>query len=108
MGLRLTPQLAFPRGVLGSETPQCESRKSSTGLAKRDPTHLCAPGPSNSHWDSMKMRKGMRRQVVEVSEEGGRVLTRSKQGTDSTGTREEKMGIDGQRRSSEVKLQGPQ
>lgn len=48
------------------------------------------------------------RAVVEVSEEGGRVLTRSKQGTDSTGTREEKMGIDGQRRSSEVKLQGPQ
>lgn len=48
------------------------------------------------------------RAVVEVSEEGGRALTHSKQGTENTGTREEKVGIDGQTRGSEVKLQGPQ
>ena len=48
------------------------------------------------------------RAVVEVSEEGGRALTHGKQGTESTGTREEKMGIDGQKRGSEVELQGPQ
>jgi len=46
------------------------------------------------------------RGVVKVSEEGGRALTPSKQGTESTGTRKGKMGIDGQRRGSEVKLQG--
>lgn len=45
------------------------------------------------------------RAVVEVGEEGGRALTYSEQGTESTGIREEK---NGQRRGSEVKLQGPQ
>lgn len=42
------------------------------------------------------------RAVVEVSEERGRVVTPSKQDTESTGIREEEMGIDEQRRGSEV------
>lgn len=42
--LRLTPQLAWPKLVLGSETPKSESWESSTGLAKRDTAHLCAAG----------------------------------------------------------------
>lgn len=80
------------------------------GLEKRDPTYLCVSGSCSSHWVSMKMGKGMRRTraVVEVSDELVRALTYSKQGTERTSTRQEKVGIDAQRRSSDVKLHTPQ
>lgn len=39
--------------------------------------------------------------------EGVRALTYSKKGTERTGTRQEKVGIDAQRRGSEVKLHSP-
>lgn len=46
------------------------------------------------------------RAVVEVSEKGGRALTHSKQGTENTGTREEKVGIDGQTRGRGPTVKG--
>lgn len=61
IALRLTPQLALPNVVLGSETPKSESWESSTGLVKRDTAHLCAAEPSISHWGSMEMGKAMRK-----------------------------------------------